>query len=260
MSTFKQDVLQTIIDTLKPMPDILAAWEGGSKANGTSDQYSDVDLSIYSKTPLQEVLERVEASLAKYNVVHAYRETKSAWGAGMLQRFIFLKDAPDFFYVDVAAFDGSNEKLMNDFFEVERHGTPVIHFDKQGIVKLTHTDLEALFKRQQNRLAEILQIFPVYKTLVQKEMQRGKAIDAIAFYQNGLVRPLVEVLGMVHRPYKFDFGFRYLHSQMPPEVSRLVEDLLYVPDVNCLPSRLLKLETALMDAAQKVKAKKGLLS
>ena len=51
----------------------------------------------------------------------------------MLQRFIFLKDAPDFFYVDVAAFDGSNEKLMNDFFEVERHGTPVIHFDKQGI-------------------------------------------------------------------------------------------------------------------------------
>lgn len=258
-NTYRHDVLQTLISILEPMPDVLAAWEGGSIANGTADQYSDIDLSVYTTSPMQEVLERVEAALAKFQVVHAWRETKSAWGPGMLQRMLILKDAPQFFYVDVAAFDGSNQKLLADFFEIERHGQPVVHFDKQNIVKLTHTDQEALFKRQQARLEEIKQVFPIYKTLVLKEIQRGKAIDALAFYQSGLVRPLVEVLGMIHRPYKFDFGLRYLHKQFPAEVSQLIQDLVYVSDLATLRNKLEKLEVAFDQAAATAAAKTSLL-
>lgn len=256
--SYRQKVLQTIISALEPMPDVLAAWEGGSIANGSADQYSDIDLSIYSKTPMPEILERVEVALAPFQVMHAWRENKSAWGPGMLQRMLILKDSPEFFYVDVATFDGSNPKIIADFFEIERHGNPVVHFDKNNIVKLTHTDPVALFERQKARLTEIKQVFPIYKTLVLKEIKRGKAIDAFAFYQNGLLRPLVEVLGMIHRPYKFDFGLRYLHKQFPAVVSELIQDLIYVPDLNSLPTKLAKLEEAFTQAVTKAQAKESL--
>lgn len=256
---YKNDVLQTILKSLEPMADILAAWEGGSAATKTKDQFSDIDLCILTSAPLQDVLDRVEKSLSQFQVTHVWKQNKSLWGDGMLQRFLMLKNAPKHFFVDVAVFDMASTKIMNDFLEVERHGHAVVHIDKNSFVKPGHTDPEALFQRSQARLREVAQTFPFYKTLVLKEIDRGQAIDAMAFYNNGLLRPLVEVLGMIYRPYKFDFGFRYLHKHFPAELQNLVQDLTYVSDLADLSKKVIKLESAFIDACEKAQAKKSLV-
>lgn len=250
MSDYKQDVLKTVLNTLEPMPDILAAWEGGSAATKTKDQYSDIDLCLLASAPLQDVLDRVEKSLEKFEVTRAWKQSKSGWGEGMLQRFLMLKDAPKHFFVDVAVFDLSASKLMNDFLEVERHGEVILHFDKNNLIRPGHTDLEALKARQKERLGELSQSFPFFKTLVLKEIDRGQAIDAMSFYQNGMLRPLVEVLGIVHRPYKFDFALRYVHKHFPADVQKMVQDLTYVSDLADLSKKVIKLEGAFAEASK----------
>lgn len=157
--------------------------------------------------------------------------------------------------VDIAVFDQSNPQLLKDFLEVERHGQPIIHFDKGNYIKMGHTDSAALFKKQQARVEELRQGFLVFKTLVLKEYDRQQFIDAISFYQNGIVRPLVETLGMIHRPFKFDFGLRYLHRHFTPELQELIKDLSYVASPDDLPKKISKAENVFYETVEKVKRK-----
>jgi hypothetical protein len=160
----------------------------------------------------------------------------------------------------VGVFDLGYPQLLKDFLEIERHGQPSIYFDKQNLIKTGHTDHEALFKKQQARAEELNQGFPIFKTLVLKEFDRGQPIDAISFYQTGLVRPLIEVLGMIHRPFKSDFGMRYVHKSFPKETQLLIEDLSYVGNVQELPGKVSKAEKAFNEAISRVRNKTTLLS
>lgn len=191
-------------------------------------------------------------------VSHTWQPNKSFWGEGMLQRVVVLKDSPKYFSVDIAVFDHAHTQLLQDFLEVERHGQPVIFFDKLNLIKTGHTDAAELFKRQQLRVSELSDGFPIFKSLALKEIERGHSIDAISFYQTGLVKPFVEVLGMIHRPFKFDFGMRYIHKSFSKEDQALIEDLSYVSSFKDLPDKILKVEMAFEAAINQVRNRRGL--
>lgn len=256
---YRKKVLQVILDEIQEAPDILAAWEAGSVATGTKDQFSDIDLCVLANSPQKEVLDRIEASLRPLKIRHTWQPAKSFWGEGLMQRVVVLKDSPKYFSVDIGVFDHSHPQLLKDFLEIERHGRPIVYFDKANFIQSGHTDSAELFRRQQARAEELNQGFPIFKSLVLKEIERGKAIDAIAFYQNGLVRPLVELLGMIYRPYKFDFGLRYIHSSFPTEEQKLIEELSYVANIHKLSENVVRVENAFNEAMQKIKARTAIL-
>lgn len=255
---YRKQVLKLILDEVQNSPDILAAWEGGSSATGNLDEFSDIDLCLVASAPLNEVLDRVQKSLEPLQITHTWQPMKSSWGEGLMQRVIMLKDSPKYFMVDVGVFDLAQSQLLKSFLEVERHGNPVIYFDKSNSIQLGHTNAAELFRRQQLRAEELRQGFAVFKTLVLKEIDRGHAIDAIGFYQNGLVRPLIEVMGMLYRPYKFDFGMRYIHKSFPADAQKLIEELNYVAQFSELPMKLAKVEKAFHEAVAQVKLRKSL--
>lgn len=258
IDNYRRTVLKMILGEIEPLPDILAAWEGGSEATGSRDQYSDIDLCVLASSPLRPVLDRIESALEKLQVSHTWQPIKCFWGEGMMQRVIVLKDSPKHFSVDVAVFDSTHPQLLKDFLEVERHGHPQIYFDKLNLIKPEHTDSLALFKRQQTRAEELNQGFPIFRTLALKEIDRGHPIDAISFYQTGLVRPFIEVLGMIHRPFKFDFGMRYVHKSFPKDAQELIEDLNYVSSFGDLPDKISKVEKAFCKAMEQVKNRTAL--
>jgi hypothetical protein len=255
---YKKAVLGQILQDVEPRAEILAAWEGGSAANGTADQYSDIDLCILSEAPPRQILDQVEIALKDFKVVHTWQPNKSFFGEGLLQRVIVLQDAPKYFSVDVGVFDIAYPQLLEEFLEVERHGRPIIFFDKRGLIKIDHTDSLALFESHQSRVDDLNRGFPIFKTLALKEIERGHAIDALGFYQTGLVRPLIEVLGMIYRPFKSDFGMRYIHKDLPLDKQKLIEELSYVSSFKDLPKKISMAEAAFADAVQKVKSKSTL--
>jgi hypothetical protein len=68
----------------------------------------------------------------------------------------------------------------------------------------------------------------LYRDFVAKEIARGRTIDAFGFYLAFAVRPVVTVLGMLHRPERFDYGFRYVKEELPADTVEAIERLCYV--------------------------------
>ncbi len=258
VTEYRSQVIEAIVLGIKDRPDIYAAWEGGSLATKSTDSFSDIDFSILAKAPIKPILDIVQNTLQKFQVIHTWQSNRSFWGEGMAQRVIVLKDSPKYFSVDCGIFDIDDRKLLADFMEVERHGSPKVFFDKLGLIKEGHTDVLALFEKQQLRAEELSQGFPIFKTLTLKEIERGKSIDAIGFFQAGLVRPYIEVLGMLRRPFKYDFGMRYIHQTFPLDEQKLIEEFCYVARFKDLPEKLAKLENEFNEAIKQIRSRKSL--
>jgi hypothetical protein len=168
INDYRKTVLKIIFDEIEPLPDILAAWEGGSTANGTGDQYSDIDLSLLVTSPLRPILDRIESALEKLQVSHTWQPIKSFWGEGMMQRVIVLKDSPKHFSVDVAVFDFAHPQLLKDFLEVERHGQPHVYFDKPNLIKPGHTDSLAGDKKNNRGFRVVSKVSNTPKKVVER--------------------------------------------------------------------------------------------
>ena len=70
-----------------------------------------------------------------------------------------------------------------------------------------------------------------------KERLRGRAVDALMFYQSWTLRPLVEALRLLHCPQRRVFGLRYLVSDLPGEACAEVEALAFVRDLDDLAAK-----------------------
>lgn len=248
----RTQVLEILIPALKAIPNVFAVWEGGSASTGTQDPYSDLDLCIYTSETPGFVFEKIETALQKQSsgIGHQWNITNSPW-PGLTQKMYVLKNSPQFFFIDAGIFHTSSEDLMMSFLEIERHGEPRVHFDKTNKIKNIPTDTQKLNEKKRKRLAEISEAFPVYKILVMKEVARNRRIDAFAFYQNGLLRPFVEVLGMIHRPFQYDFGLRYIHRSFPHDLQSQIESFCYVQNLEDLKQKAEQIDALLGPAMKK---------
>ena len=79
--------------------------------------------------------------------------------------------------------------------------------------------------------------FELFQSLVAKELRRGRLLDALGFYQGLTLRPLVQLLGMQHRPLTWDFGLRYLHDDLPAATAARLADLHLVADLDDLAAK-----------------------
>jgi len=234
MHPFKEKIRNALVTTLKNDPRALAAWEAGSAANGTSDSFSDLDLMIVGQEDIDGLFAEIETALNQTSrVSHRYIEPKSLW-PDCYSRIYFLEGAPKHFFVDVGIVLHTAKEPISEVLQVERHGRPVIHFDKTGVVNPRGVDSVAFNLKLKKRLNEIESAFPIYKTEVFKEIDRGHFIDAYAFYFSGIIKPLVELLGMMHRPFRFDFGLRYIHKTFPETEQRAIETLLQIQSLKDL--------------------------
>jgi len=216
----RDELVAALVDDLGPSGLVDAIWEGGSKATGRLDAYSDVDLMMLARgAGTDAVFERVEA------VLDARVRRRGTWTVGtpafegLAQRFYRFDGAPEFFFLDIGVFRAGTRDLL---LEVERHGTPAVYFDPGGCLRPRHVERAAHRAAMRRRLDELQASLPVRRMLVEKEVRRAHPIDALAFYQ-ALVRMLVEILGMQYRPFRYDFGARYLHDDLRPEAQQVEE-------------------------------------
>lgn len=234
-SAFRRRVFEAVIPPLRAREAVEAVWEGGSAATGRLDAFSDVDLCIVAPTEeTAAVFDAVERALATVAPIeHAWHVEPPAFRE-MAQRFYLLAGAPPFFAVDCSVLTPAGAA---QFLERERHGEPLVYFDRGGRVRAVPLDRSVHEAKRSARLAQIGQAAPVYALLARKELARERALEALGFYQS-LLRALVELFGMAHRPERFDFGLRYVHSDFPPDVQRRLAHFAFVPDAQSLAARI----------------------
>ncbi len=117
--------------------------------------------------------------------------------------------------------------------ERERHGDPQVQFDRSAKIAALPLDRPALDARWFHRLAQLRGAVPVFRMLLAKELARGHPLEAFGFHQV-LLRALIELLGMRYRPDRFDFGWRYVETELPEPAQRLIERYAFIADAGAL--------------------------
>lgn len=220
------ELIQGLSRALRGNAAIRAAWLGGSDAFGRADERSDLDLCVAAfDDKVEEAIRTVEAALTSLSpIAHRYRLPQPTWH-GHEQVFYRLRDAAPTAAIDLVVFAASKP---NQFRERERHGAPVILFDPEGLATPIPLDRAAHGAKVRARLESLRASFPIFEPFVPKELDRGRIVDAIAFYHSLTLQPLVDLLRIVHCPDRFDYGLRYLQVDLPRDIYERFEPLAFV--------------------------------
>ena len=99
----------------RPLPDVLAGWEGGSAAFGAVDSYSDIDLFflVNDNASFDHLYATVAASLRELSPITLCHD-------GAAGRYYQLKAAGEYLMVDLCLLRLS---APDRYLDVERHGS-----------------------------------------------------------------------------------------------------------------------------------------
>jgi hypothetical protein len=228
--SLRNRIATAVSDALRPIPSVLAGWEGGSAAFGGVDAYSDIDL---------EYLVADDASFELlYTSAEGAIETVSAITAThtpLTGRYYKLKDGGDFLLLDLIFFRvGDGDRHL----EVERHGDKRTLFDKGDWLRPKPIDEKALALKRDKRYRELQTWFPMSQVFVRKAILRGQHVEAVNAFWACTLKPLAELLRMRYSPLRWDFGVRYLDRDLPPAVYSQIRDLAFATDLRDLEAKL----------------------
>jgi hypothetical protein len=112
--SLRDRISAAISDAMKPLPAVLAGWEGGSAAFGTVDGYSDIDLTflVDDDASLDHLYASAESALATVSPITASHPAPPG-------RYYKLRDGGEFLFVDLIFLRAGDP---DHFLEIERHG------------------------------------------------------------------------------------------------------------------------------------------
>lgn len=232
-SGYRRRVTARVVAALRDDDAVEALLEGGAAARGRADEFSDIDLTVVA--PLESagrLFTRTEEALSDIAPIAHVWSVEPPGFPDLAQRFYFLAEAPRFFALDCSVLTPA---AVATFLERERYGEPIVWLDRRGTIKARPVDDAALADRRRHRLGQLRGMVPVYAMLVDKELARGHPLEALGFYQV-LVRALIELLGMQHRPERFDFGWRYVERELPADAQGLIARHAYIAGADALAS------------------------
>jgi predicted nucleotidyltransferase len=247
----RQTILETIIATLEPKDFVLALWQGGSAAHGSTDEWSDIDIQVIVEDDrVQETFDIVEDSLKTISKIRLkWRVPEPTWH-GHSQCFYQLEETSSFLFIDFVVLKQTHP---NHFLEVERHGKVAIAFDKANLIVPPPFNRTQHFSKMQERLATLRKTFDFFQILVKKEINRGHLVSAISNYHAYTLQPLVELLGMLYRAERYDFKTKYFYRDFPTEVVARVEPLYCVISLADLASKQHQAEIFFAETLPRVK-------
>jgi hypothetical protein len=230
--SLRDRISSAVTEALRPLPAVLAGWEGGSAAFGAVDAYSDIDLEylVADDASFELLYASAEGAIETVSpIVASYTPLKG--------RYYKLKDGSDFLLVDLIFFRvGDSDHQL----EVERHGDRVPLFDKGEWLQPRRVDERALAIKREARFRELQTWFPMSQIFVRKAILRGQNVEAVNAFWACTLKPLAELLRMRYCPVRWDFGVRYLDRDLPPAVYGQVQDLAFVRDLGDLETKLAK--------------------
>ncbi len=222
----RKEIIRAFKETFYPDPKVYSMWEGGSIANNRLDEWSDIDLLfIVEDDFVDEFIESIKSLLEDLGKIDlSYHLAEPTWH-GHSQVFHRLLNSSPYLILDIVVM---KKNSTNRFLEVERHGKPYIYFDKEHLLIEAHITDAQMKEKIKHRFNQITSTFPVFQIFIQKEINRGHSIDAMGYYINMTLKPLIELIGMLERPYRFDYSMRYIHSDFSKEMSEEIGNLIYI--------------------------------
>ena len=243
----RASIVDAVHAALAGLPHVRACFLAGSDAFGRADRWSDIDINCVTDLAHAPAnFAAAEAALAALSPIAITLEMPpSGLWPELAQRFYRLRDTDEFLMVDFCQLSPAQ---VQTFLEPTRHGTPIVLFDRDGLLKPVTLDRAAHDAQIRARLAYLRKAFPMFQNLVRKALLRGDLTEAMAVYLGHSMRPLVEALRIKHCPERFDFGFRYTTHDLPAAVASELQDLMWPRDPDDMRAKLARAEAMFADA------------
>jgi len=237
MENTREKIVTALIKLYEPIEEVYAVWENGSIAFNRVDDYSDIDMAVEcEKEIIPSLIEQTENLLEELVGIDLKYEIKQNFFQGMDQVFYRFKNTSPFLLLDIGFLRHSEQK--ESFIQPEIHGEVKVHFDKIGITEMKELEKGEWDKKLAKRVEEIKTKFDLFKIMPLKEIPRGNLAEAFAFYYGFYFNPLIELLRIKHKPFRYNFGTRYLQYDLPKEIYKEIEPLLFVRDSKDLEQKI----------------------
>jgi hypothetical protein len=234
----RQEIIAGLRAALEPLDSVETLWEAGSAAFDRADEYSDIDLvadvvdghenEVFAVIEAElERLVRTQEPACPRPILERKIIPQPAFH-GMAQRFYKLAAVSEWLLIDFCLRPTSKP---GHFGEVERHGTPRVIFDKTGAAATTVLNQAEWQTHLAGRVEALREQFAMFGNFAEKEIRRGRPLDAISMYLGVVLRPLLELVRIKHSPDRHDFGPRYTQFDLPLEAVSRLERLWFVSDM-----------------------------
>lgn len=228
----RQTLINRLTTCLQDEPTVHALWLEGADAYGHADRYSDIDLwADVDAGNEAQVFRTVRAALLEfgplatdYAVAHPHSQIS--------QRFFQVEGMSPFCFVDLCL------QHHGRVFDFRPQDLFLTLFDRDGLLEKARAagaawveEREAIVDRSQE-----LQSARWRAVLVAKEAARGNLLEALSYYHEEVLRPLVELLRLRYCPGKHEYHLKHVYRDLPPMVAAELERLYSVVGLEELPT------------------------
>ncbi|MFZ1323295.1 MAG: hypothetical protein WAT71_17200 [Ignavibacteria bacterium] len=230
----RDEILIEILKELRSYPQVNLIAEGGAKAFNRFDELSDIDLMVDAEDgTVEETVKTFENflnKLAGISSVYSVSEKKEKQ-----HKFYKMRGADKFSIVDLFIVERSNPVKE---LEKHIHGDIVIHYDKYEYMKDQTFDKDSFQKKINEFEIKSKSVFEFFLYQTEKEIIRGRYIDAFAYYFDLTLKPLIRSLRVKYNPVHYNFELRYLDDEFPENITKEIESLLSITDIDDLKVKL----------------------
>jgi len=231
----REMVLESLSRNLMPLGYVHALWEGGAIGYGRLDEWSDIDLYVMvDDDTVSEAFTAIEGALTSLAPIAIKYDIGPTPYPGVHQAFYRLERTSEFMVLDIAIVTKS---APDKFLEEATHGRPSYLFRKSTVPDAQALDRAELREKVRGRVARLRLRMDMFHVFVQKEINRGHAIEAVDSYRMVVLGSLTELLRIRYNAVHHDFQTRYLYSELPPDVVGRLEGLFMVRDMSDLKEK-----------------------
>ena len=204
-------------------PAVYAFWLEGADSTGLVDQYSDLDLWFdVADDNLDEIYAAIEELLTEISPLDFNYETQSA-NPKIRHKIYHLQGSPEFLRLDVMLQYHSRARSGTEFYMDDPIESPLVIFDKVGLIRFVSADRAVLRRDLSARLYHLLHRFSTVG--VRRYVARQEFLEAFDTYHNYVLGPLIELLRILHTPLHPGYDLVHISRHLPAAIVRALEEL-----------------------------------
>jgi len=233
-------IIDKLTEALKPLPFINAFWLEGADANGTVDNYSDIDFWLDFNDDFEEsAYEAVETALASISAID-YKYIMSHGHPKIRQRIYHLENTSQYLMIDFCWQFSSRPR--EEFIYVKDDSVEAVKvlFDKNNVIRYKPLSLLDYSQHNDKRLKEA-KYRRAQHMRAEKYVRRGQYLEAYAYYNRYVLEPVIDLLRLIYTPANADYYLVHI-SQHIPIAER--EQLEYFAQISSLEDIAVKIPLA----------------
>jgi predicted nucleotidyltransferase len=249
----KNEIIGKLNDALKPLPYIYAFWLEGADANGSADEYSDIDIWVDFEDEYEEqAYEAVEKALSDLAVIdYKYVGYVDPNGYKIRCRKYHLAGTSEYLMIDFNWQFHSRPKDEYVFFEDNTIEAAKVIFDKDNIIQYKQLDLSEFVQQNKSRLEEAKYRMAQYMR-VEKYVRRGQFLEAFANYNCYILESLIDLLRLIYTPTHAHYRYAHISRHIPESERVKLEYFVQVKSLDDIAVKIPQAEKWFDELVEKV--------